>query len=72
MITWRLLKVEEYPKPIAQVIKLARRIVDDDELNHWLEDHSSAFEEYTYFIDLLAEIATQPFYTLEGDLDETG
>jgi len=69
---WRLLPPEEYPKPLAQLVKLAKRIVGDDDLAGWLKSHTPSLEAYLEFVDILDEVATQPFYTLEGDLDETG
>ena len=72
MTRWRLLSPEEYPKPLAQLVKLAKRIVGDDDLAGWLKSHTPSLEAYLEFVDILDDVATQPFYEFGGDPGETG
>jgi len=59
---YRKLKEEEYPKPLADLVKRAKRILDDDDLACWMLEHSTAPSDYLEFIDKLDDIVTQPFY----------
>ena len=74
MTRWRLLPPEEYPKPLARLVKLAKRVLEDDDLSEWMRSHAANLECYLEFIDALDEVAIQPFYEFYGggDPGETG
>jgi len=72
MLKWRLINPKEYPKPLNQLIKIAKRILDNDELSQWMMNHTPSYEDYLDFVDKLSEIVVQPFYEKVGIENENG
>jgi len=66
MLKWRLINPKEYPKPLNQLIKIAKRILE------WMMNHTPSYEDYLDFVDKLSEIVVQPFYEKVGIENENG